>query len=288
MTSTRLFCTAMPNRPIRPTSDDTFQVSPAASSARMPPTNAIGTVTRISDASTAEPSAMFSSTNTPKSAAPIAIVSARDARAWLSTRPAEIEEVAARQLQLAPPAAARTSAAALPRSRPVTDASTAMRRVPASRRIDAGPERLLNLAPAGRAGSCVPSWPSISSVRMAVEVVAAVVPQADDQVEAALPDPDLRRPPRRPGRCARARITSPGASPTRAAACAVDRDLQLRQAGQRLGAQVGRCPSTPAMIALGLLRQPRQLVEVRAEDRAPRCRRACRRGPRRCASPAAS
>ena len=30
MTSTRLFCTAMPNSPIRPTSDDTFQVSPAS------------------------------------------------------------------------------------------------------------------------------------------------------------------------------------------------------------------------------------------------------------------
>ena len=36
-----------------------------------------------------------------------------------------------------------------------------------------------------------------------------------------------------------ARITSPGASPTRAVACAVDRDLQLRQAGQLLGAQIG-------------------------------------------------
>ena len=66
----------------------------------MPPTKAMGTVTRISDASTAEPSAMLSSTNTPNSAAAMAIVSARDARAWLSTRPAEIEEVAARQLQL--------------------------------------------------------------------------------------------------------------------------------------------------------------------------------------------
>ena len=33
VTSTRLFCTAMPNRPIRPTSDETFQVSPATSSA---------------------------------------------------------------------------------------------------------------------------------------------------------------------------------------------------------------------------------------------------------------
>ena len=34
----------MPNSPIKPTSDDTFHVSPASSSARMPPTKAIGTV----------------------------------------------------------------------------------------------------------------------------------------------------------------------------------------------------------------------------------------------------
>ena len=65
----------------------------------------------------------------------------RARRARLALDPAaDIEEVAGRQLQLAGQHAACTSAAVLPRSRPVTDASTAMRRVPASRRIAAGPK----------------------------------------------------------------------------------------------------------------------------------------------------
>ena len=37
----------------------------------------------------------------------------------------------------------------------------------------------------------VPSWPSTSSARIALDVAAAVVLQAHDEVEAALADPDL-------------------------------------------------------------------------------------------------
>ena len=44
VTRTRLYCTAMPKRPMSPTSDDTFHVSPVRSSATMPPTKAMGTV----------------------------------------------------------------------------------------------------------------------------------------------------------------------------------------------------------------------------------------------------
>jgi hypothetical protein len=73
---------------MRPTSDDTFHVPPVAANAAIPPTNATGTVTRISDASTAEPSAMLRRTKTPKSATAMATPNARDDRAWLSTRPA--------------------------------------------------------------------------------------------------------------------------------------------------------------------------------------------------------
>ena len=72
----------------------------------MPPTNAIGTVPRMSSASIDEPSARFSSTNTPNSAAAIAIVNARDARAWFSTRPREIQKVSGGELQLLPSDAA--------------------------------------------------------------------------------------------------------------------------------------------------------------------------------------
>ena len=62
----------------------------------------------------------------------------RRARLALDTA-AQVEEVARRQLQLRRRGPACTSAAVLPRSRPVTEASTAMRRVPASRRMAAGP-----------------------------------------------------------------------------------------------------------------------------------------------------
>ena len=85
---------------------------------------------------------------------------------------------------------------------PPTDASTAMRRVPASRRIAAGP-KVCVISASWPSGIFVPSWPSISSVRIASNVVAAIVAQADDQVEAPLSDPDLAPPPRPPGRCAR-------------------------------------------------------------------------------------
>jgi hypothetical protein len=47
----------MPKRPIKPTSDETFQVSPAIHSARMPPTKASGSVARITSVSANDPSA---------------------------------------------------------------------------------------------------------------------------------------------------------------------------------------------------------------------------------------
>ena len=56
-TSTSPFCTAIPNSPMRPTRDDTFQVPPARSSARIPPTNASGSVARMTITSATLPSA---------------------------------------------------------------------------------------------------------------------------------------------------------------------------------------------------------------------------------------
>jgi hypothetical protein len=41
VTSTRLFCTAIPNSPIKPTSDETFHVSRASRSLAIPPTNVL-------------------------------------------------------------------------------------------------------------------------------------------------------------------------------------------------------------------------------------------------------
>ena len=71
--------------------------------------------------------------------------------------------------------------------------------------------------------------------------------------------------PRLPARSRTARITSPGARPTRAVASRFDRDLQLRQPGELLGTQVGDTIDT-AHQALGLLRQAGKLLEIRTED----------------------
>src|SRR6185369_2950525 len=54
VTSTRPFCTAIPNKPMSPTSEETFQVSALISSATMLPTNATGNDAKISPASSTE------------------------------------------------------------------------------------------------------------------------------------------------------------------------------------------------------------------------------------------
>ena len=89
----------MPNRPISPTSDDTFQVSPAISSATIPPTNALGSVARMTPVSANDPSARYSSTNT-------AISAADDRDRQRLRRPlllfdaaADVDEVPGRQLK---------------------------------------------------------------------------------------------------------------------------------------------------------------------------------------------
>ena len=51
VTSTRPFWTAIPKRPMRPTSEETFHVSPVRSRARTAPTNASGRVARMTRAS---------------------------------------------------------------------------------------------------------------------------------------------------------------------------------------------------------------------------------------------
>ena len=90
----------MPNRPIRPTSDDTFQVSPAISSARMPPTNAIGTVPRIMRGLDGRTERDEQQDEHAKERRPDR-QRQRARRARLALDPAaEVEEVAGRQLQL--------------------------------------------------------------------------------------------------------------------------------------------------------------------------------------------
>ena len=72
----------------------------------------------------------------------------------------------------------------------MTDASTAIRRVPASRRIAAGPKVwvIVGELPERNLGAVVP----IDEQRPdRVEVVAPVVAQPHDEIEAALADPDL-------------------------------------------------------------------------------------------------
>ena len=88
VTSTRPFCTAMPNRPISPTSDETFQVSPAMQQREDAADEGVGQRReddeRLGDASRARGRAG----RTPAAARRRCDSSSeRVARAWLSTRP---------------------------------------------------------------------------------------------------------------------------------------------------------------------------------------------------------
>ena len=118
-----------------------------------------------------------------------------------------------------------------------------MRRVPASRRIAAGPNVWV-MSASCPSGMRVPSWPSIRSVRIASKRVAPVVAKPHDQVEAPLPDPDLRvlladeADPDRSNHVARRQADA-------RRRLAIDGDLQLRQAGELLRAQVGDARRRP-------------------------------------------
>ena len=103
-----------------------------------------------------------------------AMASVSDARrARLALDPAaDVDEVAGRQLELRAPAARGPRRAALPRSRPATLASTAIRRLPASRRIAPGPKRLLDRARAGRAGCACRRGRRSAALRIARDVAA--------------------------------------------------------------------------------------------------------------------
>ena len=104
----------------------------------------------------------------------------------------------------------------LPRSRPLTDASTAMRRVPASRRMAAGPNVCVTSA-SWPSGIFRPSWPSMSSVRIASKLSRRSSRSRTTRSNRRCPSQicDCSSP-TRPTRTAR--ITSPGARPTRAVA----------------------------------------------------------------------
>lgn len=58
VSSTRLFCTAMPNSAMKPTAEETLSVWPLISSEATPPMKALGTVARMIVAYPAEFSAM--------------------------------------------------------------------------------------------------------------------------------------------------------------------------------------------------------------------------------------
>jgi hypothetical protein len=104
-----------------------------------------------------------------------------------------------------------------------------------------------------------------------VEAVAAIVAQADDEVETALAEPDLRllftdqpdshranRVPRNETD-ARRRFT-------------IDGNLQLRQPGELLGAEIGDAVDAAHQL-FRLFGEPGQLVEIRSEDPGRQVRR---------------
>ena len=197
---------------------------------------------------------------------------------------ADVEEVAGRQRELLGERAPDLRAAE-PRSRPVTLASTAMRRLPASRWIVPSPN-VCSIVASLPSGMRLPSWPSISSVESVVGVAAEVGREPHDEVEAPLADPhlgDLLAGEADPdgvdhvaGREADAR-----------GRIAVDLD---RSCGRPVSGSARRSamPAMPRMIAAA--RSPRVPRACRDPGRrcARRCRPACRRGPRRCACRAAS
>ena len=97
-----------------------------------------------------------------------------------------------------------------------------------------------------------------------VEAVAPIVAQAHDEIEPALTDPDLRRLfPDQPDPHGADHVAWRQADAR--GRLAVDGDLQLRQAGQLLRAQIGDAVDA-ANQSFGLLGKPRQLVEIRTED----------------------
>ena len=178
---------------------------------------------------------MLSSTNTPKSAAAIAIRNARDDRAWLSTRPAEIEEVAARQLELrrqplayflGGPAEVAARDGGLHRD--ATGSSLAANGGRAERLRDLGQLAERDLGPV---------VPVDQQGLDGVEVAAPVVPQTHHQVEPALAAPHLGAFLANQAHPDGANHVARGQAHARRG-LTIDGDLQLRQAGQRLGTQI--------------------------------------------------
>ena len=96
------------------------------------------------------------------------------------------------------------------------------------------------------------------------EGVAPIVAQADDEVEATLTEPDLR--------CLLSDETDPDRADhvawRQTDACgrlSIDRDLQLRKPRQLFRTQIRDAVDAPNQL-LRLLGEPRQLIEIRAED----------------------
>ena len=119
-----------------------------------------------------------------------------------------------------------------------------------------------------------------------IERVPPIVPKPHDEVEASLPDPDLRplfaheTDPHRSNHVAWRQPDARGRLP-------IHRDLELWQSRELLGAKV-RQPVNASDERLGLLGEPRELVEIRAEDPNGDVGRRARRALHRCASRAAS
>ena len=278
----------MPNRPISPTSEETFQVSPASQSARMPPTKASGRVARMTRVSAQRAERQVEQHEAPPAAprrwrspgersGPRAPGSRPGRRRRRSSRWAASSFAASRS---------RTSAAVPPRSRPATLASTAIRRLPASRRMDAGPN-VCSMRASWPSGMRVPSWPSISSApRVALTSRRAASSQPHHEVEPALADPDLRhlladQPDPHgvddvAGREADARRRARGSTVTRSCGRPVS-----------CSARRSVTPGTFPMISRASRGQPGQRGRGRGRRSAPGGRPACRRAPRRCACRAA-
>ncbi len=207
-----------------------------ASSARMPPTKASGRVARMTSVSAKRAERQVEQHQHRQQRQGDGERQGAQGPRLALHPPADVEEVAGGQLRASPPAARAP--------RPPCRRDRGRRRSPRPR--SAGCPASRGWTPGRRPARCVaswprgmrvPSWPSISSAPDGVEVAPPLVRQPHHEVEPALPHPDLRHLlPRQPHPHGVDDVA--GREPDARHRRAVHRDAELRQPGERLGAQV--------------------------------------------------
>jgi hypothetical protein len=252
----------MPNKPIRPTSDDTFQVSPAIRSATIPPTKGDrngpenhGRLDRRAERDQQQyEHAEQCHPNRQRQGARCASLTLDPSR--------EIEEISSWQFQAGGQQFPhlRSRAAQIPPGDRRLDGNSPGSGFAPDRRRSEGLRDLGELPERN-----LPAVVAVNEKRAnRVEAVATIVAQADYEIETTLAKPDLRllfpnqtdsdSPDYVPWRQAHAR-----------GGVTVDGNLQLRKACELFGAEVGNAVDA-ANELLRLVGQPRELVEIRTED----------------------